>query len=197
MSVNIRELVSGYYSPSVIANYSQQYKESETKIEKTLDLFTAVIMHGLYVKGTTVPGLFLKCKKLYRNCILSGLSSSGSVVSAKVSDIMQNIFGERQQTILSEVSKSTEIKDATAQPLLNLAANITFGVVGKYLQENQATEAWLADLMLDQQEWSDKLLPGDLNWETLKIGKDFEDEAKKLPHWNDKPILRLNYQNAE
>ena len=180
MSVNIIDLVKGYLTPSVIADNASRLGESESGVSKAISALLPIVLGGAVENGVNNPSLLDKLKGLATSGILTGLGTGASTSETGLGGILHSIFGDKVGSIVSTVSNYANIKDSSAQSLLDVSSGATLGTLGKYANENNLDQAGFSSLLNDQKSWISSLIPAGLSLGSLGLGSLFSNASASV-----------------
>ncbi|WP_068596423.1 OmpA family protein [Vaginella massiliensis] len=169
MSVNIFDLVKGYITPELVNNAATTFGESESGISKALSAFIPLVLGGLINKHHDSPNILDQVKQLG-----SQFSASNDVHQLTsqplVQSLLASIFGEKQNGIVSKIAEFAGISDTSSNQLLNLAAALGFGGLGKYANDQNLNTNQFSDLLGSSSTKLAALLPTGLSLGALGLG---------------------------
>lgn len=141
--MNLLNIVKNYLPASLVADTARQTGESESGISNLLGAAIPSVLGGLIAKSQTDSnGIFSLVKSAASADILGKLGSivdvnqSSNAGSFNIWTILQQLFGDKLQGVISSLAGFAGVKESSAQTVLGLSGATTLGAVGKHVEEH-------------------------------------------------------------
>jgi outer membrane protein OmpA-like peptidoglycan-associated protein len=161
MSSNLLDTLTGLVTPDVVSAASRQLGDSESAISTGLGASFASILLGLVAKSGS-PEALRPAFDLITNPANDGsalddprqlLSASPtSPVASLGGTFLSSIFGTRLPTITNAVGNTVGLRGSSAASLLNMAAPLVMGLLGKRVRKARLDPTGLSDLLAGQRD---------------------------------------------
>ena len=169
MSVNIFDLIKGYVTPELVNNAATSFGESESGISKALSAFLPLVLGGLISKRNESPNLLDQVKQLGSQ--FSSTTDVSQLTNVPLAQsLLGNVFGDKQNGIVSKIAEFAGISDTSSNQLLNLAATLGFGGLGKYANDQNLSTNQFSDLLGSSSTKLASLLPAGFSLGALGLG---------------------------
>ena len=143
MGINLLEIVKNQFSPALFAKIAGLVGEKSGDTQKAIDILLPSVLGGLANKATTLTGadnlLDMINEGGHDGRIFDTLTTllGGGIATQGVlrigNDVVNTLFGDKLSGIVDWVSTQTNIKTGSASSLMNLAAPLLMGAIGKQL----------------------------------------------------------------
>lgn len=152
--------------------------ENETAISKALSGVVPSVFSGLISKasssGTTGANDVLNMAKDSHSSGLLGnignLFSDGGGLLSKGAGLLQGLFGDKLNGIISSIASFAGIKNSSASSLFSMAAPVATATVGKYAVENNLNAGGLSSFLASQKANVMSMLPAGLSGIASMLG---------------------------
>ncbi len=177
MSINILDTVKQYLTPDLITKASSMLGENETAVSKALSGVVPSVFSGLISKassgGTSGANDILNMAKDSHSSGLLGnignIFSDGGLLN-KGAGLLQGLFGDKLNGIISSIASFAGIKNSSASSLFSMAAPVATATVGKYAVENNLNAGGLSSFLASQKANVMNMLPAGLSGITSLLG---------------------------
>ncbi|PIE50616.1 MAG: flagellar motor protein MotB [Flavobacteriales bacterium] len=178
MSLNLIDLIKGQLGPALVSQAATKLGESESGISKAISGLLPAILGGLGNNASN-PGVFDAIKGAATSGILGNLLG-GTANNSIISSILPMLFGDKQSSLLSGISKFAGISQDSSSSLLNMVTGATLGSVGKYATDNNLDASGVTKLLESQKSNISSMLPAGLSLGALGLGSAFGGVADKV-----------------
>ena len=171
MAINLLEIVKTQINNTIINKAAGLLGENGAATQKALDILLPSVLGGMANKATTLSGADNLLGEINRDghdgSILDTLSQilgNGTEAQGLLKNggnITNNLFGDNVSSITDWVASFAGIKSGSAKNLLNLAAPIIMGAVGKNMDSSRTASSLVA-LLGAQLPFLKKILPAEL-----------------------------------
>lgn len=171
MAINLLEIVKTQINNTIINKAAGFLGENGAATQKALDILLPSVLGGMANKATTLSGADNLLGEINRGghdgSILDTLSQilgNGTEAQGLLKNggnITNNLFGDNVSSITDWVASFAGIKSGSAKNLLNLAAPIIMGAVGKNMDSSRTASSLVA-LLGAQLPFLKKILPAEL-----------------------------------
>ena len=143
MGINLLEIVKNQFSPALMSKIAGLVGEKSGDTQKAIDILLPSVLGGLANKATTLTGadnlLDMINEGGHDGRIFDTLTTllGGGIATQGVlrigNDVVNTLFGDKLSGIVDWVGTQTHIKTGSASSLMNLAAPLLMGAIGKQL----------------------------------------------------------------
>jgi OmpA-OmpF porin, OOP family len=177
MSFNILDAVKGYLTPDLISKASSSLGESESGISKALSGIIPTVLSGFVSKANTsshdASDILDIVKNAHNSGTASGLgnffSDSGNLLSKGLS-LVQALFGDKVNSLVSSISSFAGIKNSSASSLFSIGAPLIASVLGKHSSDMNMSASSLSSFLHGQKTNILSMLPAGLSGVTSLLG---------------------------
>ncbi|RYD99826.1 MAG: DUF937 domain-containing protein [Sphingobacteriales bacterium] len=156
--MNLLNIVKNYLPVSLVQQTAQQTGESESSISNLMNAAIPSVIAGLIAKSQTDSnGLFSLVTSAANAGILNKLGSiadinqTSNAGSFNIWTMLQQLFGDKLQSLVSALSGFAGVKASSAQTVLGLSGAATLGATGNYVAQNNLDANGLSAFLQDQQ----------------------------------------------
>lgn len=167
MSLNLIDLIKGQLSPELISNLSRQLGESESGISKAISGLLPAVVGGLAEKSSDSSLLDI-IKNPESTNILGNLLGAGN--NPLVSRVINFIFGDKLNGVLSGISAFSGIETSKVNSLLGVVTGASVGSVSKLANDYNLDLGGITNLMDSQKDEVSSLLPAGFSLGALGLG---------------------------
>jgi outer membrane protein OmpA-like peptidoglycan-associated protein len=157
MATNIIEVANSLFTPDVVSNISSLIGETPAKTGQALGTVVPTLA-GVACNEASTPGGASKLFSLISSTKvpdemqtnLAGLLAGGTARDSLLntgSSLISSVLGDRAGAVAKLVADSTGIRFSSASTLLNLAAPLFFGVLGRHLTTSGITASGLSSFL--------------------------------------------------
>ncbi len=171
MGINLLEFVKNQFSPALMSKIAGLVGEKSADTQKAIDILLPSVLGGLANSATTLTGadnlLDMINEGGHDGRIFDTLGTllSGGIATQGVlrigGDVTDNLFGSKIGDISECVASQTGVKTAAATNLMNLAAPLLMGAIGKQL-DGKGTASSMISLLGSQLQHLKNTIPNDL-----------------------------------
>lgn len=155
--MNLLNIVKDYLPASLVQQTAQQTGESESSIANLMNAAIPSVLGGLITKSQTDSnGIFSLVKSAANAGILNKLGSivdvnqTSNAGSFNIWTILQQLFGDKLQSLVSALSGFAGVKESSAQTVLGLSGAATLGAVGSQVEQNNLDANGLSSFLQSQ-----------------------------------------------
>lgn len=155
--MNLLNIVKDYLPAGLVQQTAQQTGESESSIANLMNAAIPSVLGGLITKSQTDSnGIFSLVKSAANAGILNKLSSivdvnqTSNAGSFNIWTILQQLFGDKLQSLISALSGFAGVKESSAQTVLGLSGAATLGAVGSQVEQNNLDANGLSSFLQSQ-----------------------------------------------
>lgn len=170
MALNIIDTVKQYFNSDILSKAGSFLGENENSVSKAMSGIIPVVFSGLISKASTPgsPGtneVLSLAKDSYSSGVLNNLGNnfSGGGLLDKGIGLVQSLFGDRLNGIISSIASFAGIKTSSASSLFNMAAPVALASTGKYAIENNLDSSGFASFLASQRSNVSAMLPAELS----------------------------------
>lgn len=177
MSFNILDAVKGYLTPDLITKASSFLNESESGVNKALSGIVPTVLSGFVNKaGSTkqdANNILDIVQSAYNSGTTGGLgnffSDGGSLIN-KGLGLVQTLFGDKLNSLISSISSFAGIKNSSAGSLFSIAGPLVASVLGKHSLDMNMSASSLSSFLHGQKTNILSMLPAGLSGITSVLG---------------------------
>jgi len=169
MATNLIELIKGYLTPDLVDKTAGYIGESSPDTAKALTAIVPTTVAALSKLASTTSGAQQLSQMLdsgkYDGNILGNLGSllSGSVSAQNTigagKSLLESLFGNRLNSVLDLITRSSGIRSGSASSLMALVAPIIMHILGKQRAAAGGGVSALTNLLGEQRSFLGGLLP--------------------------------------
>jgi hypothetical protein len=157
MSFNLFESVKTFLSPDLISKAAGFLGESESAVQKGMDVAVPLSLAGIIDKASSGPESLLSlAREANKSGILSNLGNSfsqgGGGIPSIAPGLITSIFGDKFGRIANQLSAFANLKGSTASSLFGAIIPLALATIGKYAADNNVTPGALATLLGSQKK---------------------------------------------
>ncbi|WP_343670789.1 OmpA family protein [Chitinophaga sp.] len=149
MSFNLLEVAKNYLSSEFVSKTASSLGESESGVEKALSGALPAIISGLISKVQGGSGGLI-------GLIKNGVSNTSGA------NILQQIFGEKTETITQTLAGFAGIKSSSASSILQSAAPAAVTAASTYARDNHLDTQGIISFLGDQKNFITNAIPAGL-----------------------------------
>lgn len=170
MSVNLLETVKDIFNHQVIGNTASALNENESNVSKAVSATVPAVLAGIIAKATSGdhgPGTVLDLAAAAHNGgflnNISGFPGSNNSLVSKGLEMLQNLFGNKTDSITSAISNYAGIQQSSANSLLGTVAPVALAAIGNHVHENGLNSISLSQWLQSQKNAIVSALPSGLS----------------------------------
>lgn len=155
--MDLLSIIKNYLPASLVQQTAQQTGESESSISNLLNAAIPAVLGGLVAKSQTDSnGIYSLATSAANAGILNKLGSivdvnqTSNAGSFNIWTILQQLFGDKLQNLISALAGFAGVKESSAQTVLGLSGATTLGAVGTYVAQNNLDANGLSSLLQSQ-----------------------------------------------
>jgi OmpA-OmpF porin, OOP family len=195
MSFNVLNAVKGYLTPELISKAGSFLGESESGVGKALSGIVPVVLGGFVSKASSTGSGANDIMDIIKNAHNSGaannltnFASDGGGMLNKGLGLIQGLFGDKLNSIISTVSSFAGIKSSSASSMFSMAGPLVAGILGKHAVETNMNPSSLSSFLSSQKTHIMDMLPAGLSSITGllglgKIGDSIKSGVKEVGHY--------------
>jgi outer membrane protein OmpA-like peptidoglycan-associated protein len=172
MATNLIEVANSLLTPDVVSRVSSSIGETPAKTGQALGMVMPSLA-GIACNEASTPGGASKLYSLISSTKfpgdlltnLAGLLSGGAATDTLLktgSGLISSVLGDRAGAVAKLISDSAGIRFSSASTLLNLAAPLFFGVLGRHLTTSGIAASGLSSLLAGHRDSVLQAIPSGL-----------------------------------
>ncbi len=169
MAINLLNLVKDQLGDNLIGQASKLIGENQSTTKSAIGTILPTILGSIVSKGSSSNGasqllnMINKDKhdgSMFNNLsgLLGGGSSSNGLMDSGKS-ILSSIMGNKQNSILDLIGKTTGLKQSSSSSLMNMLAPMVMGMIGKQVASKGLNASSLMNLLAGQKDHLSSALP--------------------------------------
>lgn len=167
MAFNLIDSVKNVFNGDFVSQASVVTGENENSIKTAMSGIIPTVLTGLlHQTGSGNPQNMLNlAKEASQNGILNNLSgvfSDGSLL-VKGGEVFKSLFGDKSDAVTSLISNFSGVRESFASSLMNTAAPVAMGVLGKHAAETKMNANGMLSFLNNQKESILNAFPSGLN----------------------------------
>jgi outer membrane protein OmpA-like peptidoglycan-associated protein len=169
MSFNILDAVKGHLTPDLISKATSFLGENESGVAKAMSGIIPAVLSGMITKAASgnegAAEIFNVAKETHNSGFLGNMSNffnQGGGMLDKGLGLVQKLFGDKTNSIITSISSFAGIKNSSVGSLLSMAAPLAAGTLGKHAESNNLDASGLASMLSSQKNSIMNMLPGGL-----------------------------------
>lgn len=196
MSLNLLDLVKGYFTNDMISKASGYLGESDATVRKGLDAVIPSTLAGIINKADSgdVESLLNLSRQSQDSGILNKLSdtfsSAGGGIPSISPGLISGIFGDKFGSMANAISGFAGLKGSSTSSLVGSVLPLALGLIGKYAKDNNTTPSALSSLLSGQKNAVYAAMPNGFdvtkylgNTTTTRTAYQAPIEEKKKNNW--------------
>jgi OOP family OmpA-OmpF porin len=160
MAANLVEILREYITPDVISSASVKLGESESGVAKAISTSIPTLLGGLVHKSNDSETMG-SIMGLINNSYSTGniLESPSSQLSGSGSGLLGLLFGNKQNSVIDGIARTSGIKDSSALSVLGMIGSIVMA----YFAKSGLSSSGLTNLLSSQKDSILAGIPSGLN----------------------------------
>ncbi|MEO5943788.1 MAG: DUF937 domain-containing protein [Ferruginibacter sp.] len=174
MSINLVEAVKSLLTPDLINKAGNYLGENESGVSKAISGIVPAIFTGLINKVSTHEGantVAQMAQEQNHSGIQDNISAlfgnDGGGIMNNASKFIQNLFGNKSDTVTSLISEFSGLKGASSSSLFAMVSPLILSFLGKHAAANNMNAGGLAALVTDQQQHVEAATPAGLQLQSI------------------------------
>ncbi|MEI9943356.1 MAG: OmpA family protein [Chitinophagaceae bacterium] len=169
MSFNIQEEMKGYINHDFISKASSFLNENESGISKALSGIIPTVVSGFISKANSsdkeAHDVLSTVKNAYKaskgSSITSFFNDGGSMLDKGI-NLIQSLFGDKLNSLISSVSSFAGIKNSSSASLFGIAGSLMSNVIGKHVSDQNMNAPELSTFLYGQRSSVMSMFPSGL-----------------------------------
>jgi outer membrane protein OmpA-like peptidoglycan-associated protein len=171
MAINLIDIAREYLTPDVTSNIAKFAGESTANTQKAMGVIVPSLMGAACHQASTPAGVsklldWVSPGNLDYSNILSGFGTRGGMaledLARRGSGLVSALLGSRASGFIDMVAKASGVPLSSASSLINLAAPLVLGMIGKQVATEGLTQTGLGNLFSSHRDQILQSAPGGL-----------------------------------